>query len=322
MYLIQLLNHSNEIVSGIVQERQVFELNADTYTLVKYAIENQVDIIEYTQTLKTGRIHQYNDLLSSNRLALPIHHTDPAHLIVTGTGLTHRNSVLARASMQENTTLTEAQKIYLMGANGGRPVLTDIGSVPEWFFKGFGSQLKTSGQTLDLPAHIQGGGEEAELAIIYMIDSKQQVHRIGSALGNEFSDHILERQNHYYLAQSKLAPCSLGPEIYIGDIPETVVGEVEILRNQECLWRSEYNTGLQHIVHSLENIEHHVFKHDIFRAPGDVHILFLGADRLSFQDNIVLQTEDVIRINGDLFQHPLINKIRLQTNKIKYVVKA
>ncbi len=322
VYLIQLLNHSNEVVSGIVQQEQIFELNADTYTLVKYAIEHQVDIIQYAQTLTTGRVHQYHDLLSSNRLALPIHHTDPAHLIVTGTGLTHRNSVLARASMQENTTLTEAQKIYLMGANGGRPALADIGAVPEWFFKGFGSQLKASGQTLDLPAHIQGGGEEAELAIIYMIDSEQQVHRIGTALGNEFSDHVLEKQNHYYLAQSKLSPCSLGPEIYIGDIPEKVVGKIEILRNQECLWRSEYNTGLQHMVHSLENIEHHVFKHDIFRTPGDVHVLFLGADRLSFQDDIVLQAEDVISISGDLFQHPLINRIQLQTHEIKYEVKS
>lgn len=322
VHLIQLRNHSNEVVSAIVQEEQVFELNTNTYSLVKHAIEHQVAIIEYAQTLTTGRVHQYNDLLTSNRLALPIHHTDPAHLIVTGTGLTHRNSMLARTSMQENTALTEAQKIYLMGVDHGRPSLADIGAVPEWFFKGFGSQIKASGQTLNLSVHMQGGGEEAELAVIYMIDDHQQAHRIGTALGNEFSDHLLEKQNHYYLAQSKLAPCSLGPEIYIGRIPEKVAGTIEILRNQYCLWSSKYNTGLQHMVHSLDNIEHHVFKHDIFRMPGDVHVLFLGADRLSFEDNILLQTDDVIRISGDLFQHPLINKVQLQTHKIKYRVRS
>ena len=42
------------------------------------------------------------------------------------------------------------------------------------------------------------------------IDDDGQPCRVGFALGNEFSDHVLERQNYLYLAHSKLRPCAFG----------------------------------------------------------------------------------------------------------------
>ena len=40
-----------------------------------------------------------------------------------------------------------------------------------------------------------------------------------SPLSNEFSDHVMERQNYLYLAHSKLRSCSFGPELLVGDLP-------------------------------------------------------------------------------------------------------
>ena len=320
MHLIQFINESNMIVAGIVKGEDVFELKASAYDLIKFAIEMKISIIEHAKNLKVGVTHQYQTLARSGRLHTPIHHMDPSHLLVTGTGLTHHNSVMTRASMEEESKLTDAQKIYLLGTHEGQPYPNKIGAIPEWFFKGFGYQLSTAHQVLNLPAHTQGGGEEAELVAIYMVSSDCQVHRIGFSLGNEFSDHVLEKQNHYYLAQSKLIPCSFGPELYIGEMPTNMNGKIEILRDQDTLWRKSYMTGAKHMVHSIENIEHHVFKHEMFRTPGDIHILFLGADQLSFQDDVEILNGDVISIQGELFQHPLINQIQLLANEVKYEV--
>ena len=48
--------------------------------------------------------------------------------------------------------------------------------------------------------------------------------RLGMAIGNEFSDHVTEKQNYLYLAHSKLRMCSLGPELLVGDLPADVRG--------------------------------------------------------------------------------------------------
>ena len=45
--------------------------------------------------------------------------------------------------------------------------------------------------------------------------------RLGFALANEFSDHVTERGNYLWLAHSKLRPASFGPEMLLGDLPQT-----------------------------------------------------------------------------------------------------
>ena len=90
---------------------------------------------------------------------------------------------------------------------------------PEWFYKGDGSIVAAPGQPLAMPAFALDGGEEAEIAVLYLIDDAGRPRRIGYALGNEFADHVLERQNYLYLAHSKLRPCAFGPELLLGDLP-------------------------------------------------------------------------------------------------------
>ncbi len=66
---------------------------------------------------------------------------------------------------------------------------------------------------------------------IYWIGPNGVPYRLGYALGNEFSDHVMERQNYLYLAHSKLRACSIGPALRLGALPAHVEGMSRILRD-------------------------------------------------------------------------------------------
>jgi hypothetical protein len=61
----------------------------------------------------------------------------------------------------------------------------------------------------------------------------------------------------------------------------------------------------------LGNIEHHHFKFDAHRRPGDVHVHFFGTDCLSFSDGIRLEDRDVMQVSADGFGRPLRNSLRV-----------
>ncbi len=91
---------------------------------------------------------------------------------------------------------------------------------------------------LPSPAFAQDGGEEPELAGLYLIDDQGRPRRLGFAVGNEFSDHVTERFNYLWLAHSKLRACSFGPELFIGTLPGHLEGVSRITRDGETLCRS------------------------------------------------------------------------------------
>jgi hypothetical protein len=189
------------------------------------------------------------------------------------------------------------------------------------FYKGSGSILRGHGEPLDVPAFADDGGEEAEIACIYVIGPDGQPRRIGMATGNEFSDHQFERKNYLNLASSKLRNCALGPELAIDAEFESVPGEVVIERNGTVLWSKQIRTGEAEMCHSLQNIEHHHFKFEQHRRPGDVHVHFLGADCLSFGEGVALTDGDVTKIRFDGFGRPLCNTIR-RANSPPELVRA
>ena len=71
--------------------------------------------------------------------------------------------------------------------------------------------------------------------------------------------------------------------------------------------------------HSLANIEHHHFKFDAHRRPGDVHIHFFGADAFSFGDKVRMDDGDVMEIELAGFGRALKNPIRIDRAKPKLV---
>jgi hypothetical protein len=250
--------------------------------------------------------------LSLCRLLSPIDHEDQAHLLVSGTGLTHLGSAEGRDKMHKAAAgghATDSMKMFLMGYEGGRPDPGEVGVQPEWFFKGDGSILVAPDQALEMPAFAEDGGEEPEVAGIYLIDPEGRPVRLGFALGNEFSDHVTERENYLWLAHSKLRQAALGPELRLGDLPADMRGTSRIRRGGGVVWEKPFRTGEANMSHTIANLEHHHFKNAPFRRPGDLHVHFFGTGTLSFADGFRTQPGDVFEISADAFLHPVRNPL-------------
>lgn len=256
----------------------------------------------------------YDRALDDGRVLPPIDHPDPAHCLITGTGLTHLGSAEARdemhAKLASGEALTDSMKMFRSGLEGGKPAAGVVGATPEWFWKGGGDIAAGCGAPLEKPGYALDGGEEAELAGVYVIDDAGRPRRLGFTLANEFSDHVLERRNYLLLAHSKLRACALGPELRLGSLPASVSGHVRVLRGGEALWTGAFLSGEDNMAHSIANLEHHHFKYAAFRRPGDVHVHFLGAGVLSHGAGVGAEDGDVFEIDVPAFGRPLRNPLR------------
>jgi hypothetical protein len=259
-----------------------------------------------------GPAVDYDRLIAERRLLVPLDHPEPSRCLVALTGLTHLGSAQSRDAMHAKLKagdLTDSMKMFKLGLDGGRPAPGELGAQPEWAYKGDGSWLVAPERPLELPAFAEDGGEEGEIAALYVIAEDGTVLRVGFALGNEFSDHVMERRNYLYLAHSKLRQCSFGPELRLGGLPADVRGTVRVLRDGGELWRGEMVTGEANMCHSLANLEQHHFKYAGFRRPGDVHIYFIGASGLSCTAGVSTRAGDVFEIAAEGFGRPLRNPL-------------
>jgi hypothetical protein len=196
-----------------------------------------------------------------------------------------------------------------MGLEGGKPQLPGPGVQPEWFYKGDGSSVVAPGADLPMPEFALDGGEEPEIAGIYLVDPNGKPWRLGFALGNEYSDHVTERQNYLYLAHSKLRACAIGPELRTGALPDKLEGESRIVRKGSVLWRKPFLSGEGNMSHTIANLEYHHFKYKLFRRPGDLHVHFFGTATLSFGDGIRTEPGDMFEIEMAEFGAPLRNRL-------------
>ena len=240
------------------------------------------------------------------------HPEEPARCLVSGTGLTHLASAANRDAMHAAETVTDSMKMYRLGVERGRPANGQTGAAPEWFYKGTGTILRGHRAPLTVPNFALDGGEEPEMASVYVIDREGAPRRVGLTPANEFSDHQIEKQNYLYLAHSKLRPCAIGPELSLDPDFSLVTGTVSIERGGSKLWTKEISTGDQRMCHSLANIEHHHFKYHAHRRPGDAHVHFLGASAFSFGEGIALQDRDEMVIEWKGYGRPLRNRIEIE----------
>ncbi|MBN8808040.1 MAG: FAH family protein [Sphingomonas sp.] len=251
--------------------------------------------------------------LAAGRLLAAIDHPDPARLLLAGTGLTHLGSAEGRDAMHKAAASTDrptdSMRMFLDGVEGGKPASGVTGQQPEWFYKGDGQGLVGPGAPLTSPAFAQDGGEEPELAGIYLIGADGTPFRLGVALANEFSDHVTERHNYLWLAHSKLRPAALGAELLLGTPPADIRGTSRIVRDGATLWEKPFLTGEDNMSHHLANLEAHHFKYAGFRRPGDVHVHFFGTATLSFADGVRTQPGDVFEIAAAPFVLPLSNPL-------------
>jgi hypothetical protein len=316
MRLIQLRREDIRRVA-IVEEPHLRLISTylSIYELAQAAIAAKTTLTECARRRATSELLDYDAIYKGEsewHILPPIDHPDePARCMVSGTGLTHLGSARNRQAMHENATehLTDSMKMFRWGVEGGRPAQGSIGTPPEWFYKGTGATLRAHGEPLQIPAYAEDGGEEGEITGVYLIGPDGQPRRIGMAIGNEFSDHVFEKKNYLNLAGSKLRTCALGPELLINPDFESVKVEVGIERGRTVLWSKTFCSGEAEMCHSLQNIEHHHFKYEAHRRPGDVHVHFFGTDCLSFSDGIRLQNGDVTQVAAEGFGRALRNPV-------------
>ncbi|MEG8235415.1 AraD1 family protein [Pseudomonas orientalis] len=314
MRLVQFESSNGERRVGVVEGSQLREVRTarSVRELALSAIEAGVGLEQQVNSLGLGDSHDYASLLADLKILPPLDHPDPAHMLISGTGLTHLGSASARDKMHQagdETALTDTMRIFKWGVEGGKPAAGQAGVQPEWFYKGDGSTVVRPGAAFPVPPFAEDAGEEPEIGGLYVIGPDSKPYRVGFAVGNEFSDHIMERKNYLYLAHSKLRSCSYGPEVRVGELPQHLSGTSRILRNGEEIWRNEFLSGEANMCHSLENLEYHHFKYRQFLKPGDVHIHFFGTATLSFADGIRTQAGDVFEISQAEFGAPLVNRV-------------
>jgi len=316
--LIQIKKGNRRSVALVDEPNVRFLDNCSSiYELAHSAIAAGIQLSELAGQ-KAGHEAVEYDLIytgrSEWRLLPAIDHPDePARCLISGTGLTHLGSARNRQSMHATTTedLTDSMKMFRWGVDGGRPGVDRIGIAPEWFYKGTGAALRGHGEPLDIPSYADDGGEEAEIAGVYVVALDGRPYRIGMATGNEFSDHQFEKKNYLYLAASKLRTCALGPELVVNPEFESIPVTATIERDGKVHWSKTFRTGESEMCHSLLNIEHHHFKFEGHRRPGDVHVHFFGTDCLSFSDHVRLQEGDVMQVAVEGYGRPLRNPVRI-----------
>ena len=290
-----------------------------TYALAQAAIRAGRDLATQIDALGLDDAIDYAGLLQAGNVLPPLTHPDPAHCYVTGTGLTHLGSAAARDKMHQKldgdeSALTDSMRMFKWGVDGGKSQGDQPGAQPEWFYKGDGDIVVGAGAALPSPDFALDGGEEPELVGLYVIGPDGRPWRLGFALGNEFSDHVTERQNYLYLAHSKLRPCAVGPELRIGALPAHLEGVSRVRRNGEVRWEKPFLTGEANMCHDFANLEYHHFKYRGFLRPGDVHLHFFGTATLSFADGIKVEDGDEFEIAIPEFGAPLRNPLgRVET---------
>jgi hypothetical protein len=316
MRLVQILDADGERMVAAAEGVNARRVKGavSTYALANAAIERSSSLADVIAEAGYGEDVDLDTTLAAGRILAPIDHVDAARVFLTGTGLTHLGSADARDRMHakaQSADATDSMKMFRMGLEGGKPVGDATGVQPEWFYKGDGRSIVAPEKPLPSPDFALDGGEEPELAGIYVIGGDGTPFRLGFTLANEFSDHVMERMNYLYLAHSKLRPAALGPELLIGEPPADIRGTAKITRGGKTIWEKAFLTGETNMSHHLRNLEHHHFKYTLFRRPGDVHVHFFGTGTLSFSEGVKAEAGDVFEIAATPFRLPLRNPLKI-----------
>ena len=317
--MVQLVHSRKGRHIALVKEPRLVllrEINS-IYELALLAIDQKIKVHEVIENHLSEDSLDYNSIYEGKgdwKLLPSFDHPDsPFGCMVSGTGLTHHNSALNRQMMHQSSENkpTDSIQIYEWGVQGGSPAKGEIGVQPEWFYKGNGSILRAHGQSLEVPEYADDGGEEPELAGIYIIDKKCRAWRIGLSIANEFSDHIMEKKNYLYLAPSKLRNCAIGPELVLDADFSEYNGKVSIQRNGSSIWDSDIKTGEKNMSHNLANLEYHHFKYASHRLPLQAHVHFFGADAFSFGSGLKLKQGDEMTVEWLGLGRALKNTLKL-----------
>src|SRR5437016_3979998 len=101
MNIVQIVDSKEKRRVGVVDGGDIVLLKKvnRTLDLAKRAIAEQRKLAAVAQELAGSARENYAAALKEHRVLMPVDHPDPAHCLVTGTGLTHLGSAAARDKM-------------------------------------------------------------------------------------------------------------------------------------------------------------------------------------------------------------------------------
>jgi len=117
MHLVQFELGNGERRVGLVDGALVREVQGATSTreLALAAIDKKISLAEQVDSLGLGDSHDYSQLRADLMILPPLDHPDPAHVLVSGTGLTHLGSASARDKMHQHgndeSAMTDTERI-------------------------------------------------------------------------------------------------------------------------------------------------------------------------------------------------------------------
>ncbi len=227
-----------------------------------------------------------NDLKAPIRWLVPALSGDLSTAHVFGFGYTHKNRNLKKKQATQ----------------------------PERFYKGDGSTLFPHNEPIIIPKDAKSVGEEAELVVLFHIKKRRELEIVGYAMGNDLSDPLMRRMNAQHFAASKLRPSAIGAELCVNPLPSVFKGSVSILRNGRRIWQANYSTGTSRFLYSMETLGLE-FMEMADPIPGHIYYVFLGADKHSFSQSVLLENKDTVCIDSGLFVFPLINQLNIPNKR-------
>ena len=148
MNLVQFVDRRWKRRVGIVAAGRIVPLKrvSRMTELAALAVRQGQSLSSTVRELSTASFEDYEVAQKERRLLPPLDHEDPAHCLITGTGLTHLGSASARDAMHAKLeggaeNLSDSLKMFRMGLDAGKPAKGKAGVQPEWFYKGDGSWL-------------------------------------------------------------------------------------------------------------------------------------------------------------------------------------
>ena len=197
--------------------------------------------------------------LADGHILPPIDHPDPAHCLVTGTGLTHLGSAEGRDKMHKDLAdpakLTDSMRMFRMGLEGGRPAAGEEGVQPEWFYKGDGSTIVAPGAAAcprppsrSTPARSRRSPGST---------SSRRTARPGASASRSATSSPTTSPSGRTISISPIpscAPRAIGPELLVGDLPRDIRGTSRILRDGKVVWEKPFLTGEdEHVAHHRQS---------------------------------------------------------------------
>ncbi|WP_130236024.1 MULTISPECIES: hypothetical protein [unclassified Escherichia] len=262
--------------------------NISSYGLLRKSIEHNMSIPSIVDKLPNVRRIQQEDI-KNNIYNVPVKPVDDRNVFVSSFGRTHDmiNGLPAR-----NREL-------------------------DWFFKGNGSTLRTTGERITLPMQSFSGGIEVEYVLVIIITNNGRPKIVGYTIANDFSDVGMRKKYPNLANLSKLMTTGIGHKLILTDkIPAYSKVVCKVVREGLNIWQKESALGFENMSFPQNKLMDILFNNDLLKSPPySVHYLLLGAsistDKAGFElrhgDNIIIESiEDDLLLNNPYEEEAVI----------------